>query len=782
MVQEITFAQWLKSRRKNLDLTQQVLAARVNCSVETIYKIEAGQRRPSNQIAQLLGQTLNIPTSELDAFVKFARSQEATRLHTHRVEVTPWRDAFIPNNNLPLQLTPLLGRDEHLTVAQSRLQQEAVRLLTILGPPGIGKTRLAIQLGNEMLLDFADGVYFVELASLTHRDWIVPAIAQVLDIAIAGHKKPLDSLQKFLYERQVLLILDNFEHLLEAADDIHSILSTCPLVKIVVTSRAPLRIRGEHQFPAEPLALPSRSNDLIPHRLINFPAVRLFVERAQAVHPQFELTSENAVTVATICSKLDGLPLAIEIVATQVAILGPTEILDHLTGERLLESQGMVDSSARHQTLDAAILWSYQLLGVAEQTFLRRLGVFVGGCTLESAQSVCQPKADIVQVLRTLVNANLLKRATDSNDSSYYFMLETIREFARKELQAKGEWQDTRDRHATYFHDFVLKHEASVEGKGQAITLQLLEREHPNLQLALDTYLETEVWDRGLELAGAMIHFWVYRNHLTIGLHYLTQFLTATENDSSHQAKRARALNGAAMMSYFAGDYGAVVPYSEAALHSAKVTNNHREIMWACTSLGMANGGMGQFDDAIAYFEQGQEASLHTDAPWELASLLNGLGEVARSQNRYEDAMAYYQVALPIARETENQWLLAHILDNVGHTAYSQRQYDTAYDFICQSMEASITLEDERGIAMCLEKIAWIWIAQELYHDATQLLGTADVVRKAKNTPIEGMDAEDYERILANLQSQLPPDTFEKAWQVGSETHLTQIIDRILSE
>ncbi|MCA9911180.1 MAG: helix-turn-helix domain-containing protein, partial [Anaerolineae bacterium] len=402
MVQEITFSQWLKTRRKLLDLTQQVLAERVNCSVEMIYKIEAGQRRPSPQIARLLATELNIPPSEQDAFVRFARAATPTLLHTRQVESTPWRDAFIPHNNLPLQLTALIGREHDLEAAGGRLRQDDVRLLTLLGPPGIGKTRLALQLGTDTLLDFPDGVYFVELASITQPERLIPAIARALDMSIDGHKKPLASLQDYLFERRLLLILDNFEQLLAAAGDVHAILAACPLVKVVVTSRAPLRIRGERQFPLSPLALPARIDDLNLQGLAGYAAVRLFIERARAVQPQFALTADNAVVLAALCARLDGLPLAIEIVAAQVAVLQPEEILDHLTGRRLLESQGMADVDARHQTLNAAIDWSYRQLEPDEQTFFRRLGVFVDGCTLAAAQAVCQPRQDVVQMLTKL--------------------------------------------------------------------------------------------------------------------------------------------------------------------------------------------------------------------------------------------------------------------------------------------------------------------------------------------------------------------------------------------
>ncbi|MCC6613100.1 MAG: helix-turn-helix domain-containing protein [Anaerolineae bacterium] len=781
MVQEITFSQWLKTRRKLLDLTQQALADRIHCSVETIFKIEAGQRRPSPQIARLIADELNIPAHEQDDFIGFARAEAPTRLHSHRVEFTPWRDAFIPQHNLPLQFTALIGREQHAQEALVRLREEDVRLLTILGPPGIGKTRLAIQLGSDALLDFPDGVTFVELASVTQPDRVIPAIARTLDISIAGHKKPLESLQAYLYERHTLLILDNFEQILDAAPDVHALLAACPLIKVVATSRAPLRLRGERQFPLQPLALPARINDLNVHGLAGYASIQLFVDRARAVQPGFALSADNAAALAAICARLDGLPLAIEIVAAQVAVLQPEEILDHLTGRRLLQSQGMADADPRHQTLNAAIDWSYRQLHDDEQVFFRRMGIFVDGCALEAAQAVCQPEQDIVQVLSKLVSMNLLKRETGAGGASRYQMLDTLRAFARQELHAQAEWDPLLSRHAAYFHDFALAQEASVRSHGQVDGLERVEREHSNLQAALDYFLATGAWAQGLTLAGALIEFWVYRNHLLVGLDYVRAFLDATAGDPALHASRARLLNGAAILAYFAGDYAAIGPYAEAALAAAQSANNPREIAWACANLGMMSGGMHDFAAAIRFFEQGMAAAQEADLPWETGSLLNGLGEVARSQRRYEEAMRYYQRGLADARKLGNHWLAAHILDNIAHAAYAQGQFEVAAAYTRQSLEASMILGDERGIAMCLEKMGGIAIASGAPERAAHLLGAAEALRKAKNAPVEGMDAEDYHRFVADVRQQLAPDALEAAWQFGGQTPLAQIIDQVLN-
>lgn len=777
MTQQIAFGQWLKSRRRNLDFTQQALADQVHCSAEMIYRIEAGQRRPSVQVARLLGTVLNVPATELDAFVKFARATEPLRTITHHNEITPWRDAFIPNNNLPLQLTALIGREKHLADAFGRLRLDEVRLLTLVGPPGVGKTRLAIQLGNDALLDFPDGVYFVELAAITQPDRVVIAIARTLDIALADHRKPQDSLHAYLYERRMLIILDNFEQILAAAPDIHAMLVSCPLVKVVVTSREPLRIRGERQFPVKPLALPGRIDDLSERGLAGFAAVQLFLERARAVQPDFELTPDNGAAVAAVCAQLDGLPLAIEIAAAQVAILQPEEILK---GANLLESRGMIDSDRRHHSLSAAIQWSHQLLNNGERMFFRRLGVFVDGCTLEAARSVCRSQHDIVLMLSKLAGMNLIKPDVVNDRTSRYRMLEIIRQFARHELQIAGEWQEIQAEHAAYFHAFALAHEEAVRSNGQVAGLEVVEREHNNLQATLDYFIASQNWEKGLELIAALSEFWVYRNHILIGLNYATTLLDQTVNEPALELSRARALNSAAMLSYFAGDFPAVGSYAQAGLDSAHAAQSDRDIARACITLGMQSGGMGNFDAAVRYFEQGIVAVEEKHLSWEMSSLLNGLGEVARSQGHYEKSLEYYTKALDISERMGNLWLSAHILDNMGHTVYLQGLYDIASDYVRRSMKASITLGDERGIAMCLEKLGGIAIAQRQVEFAARLLGAAEVLREVRNTPIEGMDAADYGRFVEQLREQVAADVLEVTWNEGRQMRLSQLLEQIL--
>lgn len=782
MMQEITFGHWLKSRRKSYDFTQRDLADRVSCSVETIYKIEAGQRRPSVEIARLLGTELSIPDSELEAFIQFARSKQAMTVLNKRVEVAPWRSAFVPNNNLPMQLTPLIGREQLLTQASDQLKREDVRLLTLLGPPGIGKTRLSIDLGEKVLLDFPHGVFFVELGAVNDPDQIIPAIAQALDILLTGRQDPLQNLKQYLYERNLLLILDNFEHLLDAAAIVSTLLTTCPLVKIIVTSRAPLRIRGEHQFPIEPLSLPTRLSDLRAIRSGESAAMQLFVERARAVLPTFQLTTENTAVVAAICARLDGLPLAIEIVSARIKILPPEQILDRLSGRLLLQSEGMVDAEPRHRTLSTAIRWSYDLLSGDEQRFFRHMGVFVGGCTLEAVHSVAQPEADALDVLSTLVDMNLVKRDTADRGQPRFTILETIREYARQELHSNNEFDQLQRRHAHYFHALALEMEPGLHSGNQVTALDRLEADHNNLLAALNYFQSTKNWAKALALAGVICEFWVYRNHLLIGLRMAENLLTATADLGSLKEARAKLLNRTGMLAYFAGDFPALARYAEQALTTALEVTSESNIAFACLCLGMGNGGQGRFERATAYLEQGLAAAHKAGETWLVGSVLNGFGELSRSQGHYDHALEYFEEALELTNEIGYTWLAAHIFDNIGLAAYSQGRFDLAREYLRKSLHASIHLGDERGIAMCIEKIGGLSAAAGEAECSAMLLGAADALRTLKNAPIEGMDMADYQTFVQLTRDQLDGPTFEQAWQAGQQLPLAQVITLALND
>ncbi len=596
MDDELTFGQWLRRQRKAHDLTQAELARKVDCAVGTIRKLEADELRPSKEIAARLAAQLGVPEAERAPFVAFARgladgSKTPVPPLAARPHTPPQHDAAVPapvpvapgeptgggdgvpnggpsQMTLPIPPTPFIGREREVAAVMELLRDPRTRLLTLTGPGGTGKTRLALEVARVLHAGFTDGVAFVDLQALGDPALVAPTIAQALGLQQRGEQPTVDLLTTFLRDKQLLLVLDNFEQLLVAATIPAALLATCPRLKLLVTSRAVLRLSSEREFPVLPLRLPAMHSLPVEH-LAEMEAVRLFVERVQAARPAFRLTTDNAAAVVEICRRLDGLPLAIELAAARCKLLEPAALLQRLDQRFRLLTGGARDLPARQLTMRATIDWSYNLLDPAEQRLFARLAVFRGGWTLEAAEEVCDvdddPGLDVLDGLQSLLDKHLVLTAGASraeelaggNGATRFRRLETIREYARERLAASGEHEALARRHLAYYLRLAETAALELARPEHAAWLDRLDQELDNLRAALHWALDHGEPEAALRLGTALYAFWGGRGNVDEGRRWLDLALAQAEGGLESvipPATRAAALEAAGSLHFACGN------------------------------------------------------------------------------------------------------------------------------------------------------------------------------------------------------------------------------------
>ncbi len=807
------FCLWLKQRRKELDLTQGELARLIGYSAKAVEKLEAGERRPSKQIAELLAECLDIPLEEHSQFVEFARVEMVADQLTQPAQAdgcAPWRSLHRLQhpNNLPAQPNSFIGRSQELAATLSLLRRPGVRLLTLTGPPGIGKTRLALQLATTLIGDFSDGVFLVSLAAIADPALVIPTIVKAMRVHEEARRPLLESLNAYLQDRQILLFLDNFEQVAAAAPSVSELLRAAPQLKIICTSQLVLHLYGEHDFQVPPLALPNIEEPYRVEGLAQYEAVRLFTERAQAARPDFAITPENALVVADICRRLDGLPLAIELAAARIKLLNPQAVLARLQSRLGLLSSGARDLPVRQQTLRGAIEWSYELLADEEKKLFRRLSVFVGGCTLDAAEIVCNAEGDleidILEGLAALLDKSLLRQEEALSGKPRYRMLETIREYALEKLEKSSDAEGVRNSHLDFFWWLAEDAEPRLKGAQQAEWLSRLEAEYDNLRAALAWSQDSGQVEAGLGISSALFRFWDIHAHYTEGLQWLASFLRrpavaqegsvtasgvraeqwkgysatpveANECDANPgerqaprgMALRARALFWAGTLACRQGNFEGARSYYEESLAIHRCLRDKQGSANTLNGLGVVASE--QEDHATARSLLEESLAIHRelgDNRGVAASLAN-LGEVARCQGDYTSAYSLYSESLAIWRELEDKNTASVLLHNLAHVALHQGDYGRAAALFVESLETYQQLGNKQAVAECVAGLAGVANAQGEPLRAAKLFGAAEALRAAISSVFAPADRAEYEYNLASSRAQLGEEAWQAAWEEG---------------
>ncbi len=713
-MESTTFGALLKRYRMAAGLTQEALAERASLSTRAVSDLERGlSRAPRYDTLDLLTRAMNLEAEPQAALFAAARPP------------LPGDDTkAAPLQVLPFPPTALLGREQEVTQALDLLQARGVRLLTLTGPGGVGKTRLALELAHTLRAGFADGLAWIDLTALHDPSLVPQTVAQVLGLREQADRPFSEQVRAFLQDKQCLLLLDNFEQVLSAADFVADLLVNCPRLQVLVTSRAPLHLRAEQQLVLTPLTQAA--------------AVTLFRERAQRVQPNLDATESS---VAAICDQVDRLPLAIELAAAHVRVLSLPLLLERLSDRLRFLRGGARDLPERQRTMQEAIAWSYHLLPPTQQRWFRALSIFIGGYQLSAAESICWGEDPItsdegLSTIAALVDASLVQVETTGDGLPRYRLLEVIREYAAEQLRTAGEEEDSKLRHAEYY--------AAGE-----VTL-------------------------GLQLATWFGFFWTTRGQMSEANLWLSRMLALDEARGAQAAPpavRSRALYYASRLIMHLGRRDRALALAEEALALAERTGDQADISYVLALLGSIVLATGSEDEAAAYFTESYAAAKRAkdagDTRHFSHALLN-LGELARKRGDVARATEFLEEALADVRAIDMTWGIANILTLLGHVARQQQDYERAKVRYRESLALYHRLGNVTYTAWCLEGIAAVACAEGSYQHATRLCAAAATLRVAAQTPLPPTEQDDFEKVVMTARAELDERTFTAEWRIGS--------------
>ena len=755
-----TFGAELKQLRKLAGLTQEELATRAGLTSKAVSLLERGVRkRPYPHTIRSLADALELSESERASLLAAVPGKDSAGA------------TAAPASTLPVRLAPLVGREWEVGEIDRSLGEDAVRLLTLTGPGGIGKTSLGVEAARRAAGRFPAGLAFVALAPLADAALVMPTVSQTLGLRETAGLRPLEALGQHLRHKTFLLLLDNFEHVVDAAPEVAELLGACPGLCVLVTSRASLRVRGEREYPVSPLAVPDPTRNPGAGDVAAAPAARLFVDRARATSPSFELTKANAAAVAAICWRLDGLPLALELAAAQTRFLGPTALLSKL--DRALEAGGARDLPERQRTMRSTIDWSHDLLHEPERRLFVRLSVFTGGFTLEAAEEVGAVETDDVSVLLgNLVEQSLVVAETDADVGMRYGMLEPIRQYASGRLLETGEESLLRRRHARWYTRFAEEADEQLMGSEQGDWLDRLETEHDNLRSALRWSLEGNEPEDGLRLATALWRMWNARGYMQEGRDWLEKALSST-NDSPSVA-RAKATNVAGALAYQQGDVDSARELFEKSIEVSRELGDEGYFSRTACNLANVMLDLGEYTEARELFEQCLVIDRKLGDKSRMAYSLGGLADVYYSTGDLDKGADYYGRSLALHRELDDRRSVALTLHNLGEIVLKQDDPKSAENLYKESLKMAREIDDRWLTIQMLPGLASLFAVQGRLERAVTVLAAADALRREIGFEFQADAVADHDRTVELARASLPADRFEAAWQAGSDSSLEE--------